>query len=334
MWKMINYEICGRGHLKTNIPCQDKTLIINKDDTYAIALADGAGSASHSHYGAETIVNTIANFLIDNFDELIANENGVKVKEEILAVMRTALLNESEKHSCTIKELASTVLAIAVKNDKFLIIHLGDGVIGVVKDDVLRVASKPENGEFCNSTIFVTSGNAINYLKLYKGKTDGISGFVIMSDGTAESFYNKRNQKLSKGVKKIIDWSILLPQEKIQELLVYSFNNIVSKNTIDDCSIAILVNNKPGNLLYDNFNFLDKCDFFNINSNNNRIAQRKIAKYEVLLKRLNDKPMNISTLAKSCHIKKKYLKREIKKLQSLGIIKFNNIRYYSNLKIF
>lgn len=334
MWKMINYEICGRGHLKTNIPCQDKTLMINKGDSHVIALADGAGSASHSHYGAETVVNTISNFLIDNFDNLIANKNGVKVKEEILAIMREALLNESKKHSCAIKELASTVLAIAVKGDEFLIVHLGDGVIGFVKDDILKVASKPENGEFSNSTIFVTSGNAINYLKLYKGKTDGISGFVIMSDGTAESFYHKKSQKLSVGVKKIIDWSILLPQEKIQELLVDSFNNIVSKNTLDDCSIAILVNNKLSNLLYDNLDFSAKCSLFDINPKNSRIAHKKIVKYENLLKQLKHKSMNVSILAKSCYIKKKYLKRDIKKLQSLGIIKFENMRCYSNLKIF
>lgn len=334
MWKMINYEICGRGHLKTNIPCQDKTLIVNKENSYVIALADGAGSASHSHYGAETVVNTISNFLIDKFDELIVNQNGVKVKEEILAVIREALANEAKKHSCAIKELASTILAIAVRGDEFLIIHLGDGVIGVVKDDVLKVASKPENGEFSNSTIFVTSENAINYIKLYKGKTDGISGFVIMSDGTAESFYHKKSQKLSTGIKKIIEWSILLPQEKIQELLVDSINNIVSKNTLDDCSIAILVNSQLSNLLYDNFDFSAKCNLFDISPKNNRIAHKKIAKYENLLKQLNDKPMNISTLAKSCHIKKKYLKREIKKLQSLGIVKFKNIRCYSNLKIF
>lgn len=334
MWKMINYEVCGRGHLKTNIPCQDKTLITNKGNSYVIALADGAGSASHSHYGAQIVVNTISDFLINKFDELISNKNGVKVKGEILDVIRQALLQESKKRSCDIKELASTILAIAVKGDKFLIIHLGDGVIGFVKDNILKVASKPENGEFSNSTIFVTSGNAINYLKLYKGKTDGISGFAIMSDGTAESFYHKKSERLSMGIKKIIDWSILFPQQKIHELLVESFNNIICKNTLDDCSIAILVNNKVSNLLYSNLDFVSKCAFFDINTKYNRIAYKRIVKYENLLKQLNYKPMNISMLAKSCHIKKKYLKREIRKLELLGIVNFNNARYYSNLNIF
>lgn len=333
MWKMVNYETCGRGHLKTNIPCQDKTIIVNKGNSYVIALADGAGSASHSHYGAETVVNTISNFLIDNFDELIVNQNGVKVKEEILSVIREALKEEAEKQSCDIKDLASTILAVAIKGNEFLIIHLGDGVIGMVKDNMVKVASKPENGEFSNSTVFVTSENAINYIKLYKGKTDGISGFLLMSDGTAESFYHKKTQQLSIGVKKIVDWSILLPKEKIEELLADSFNNIISKNTLDDCSIAILANNQMTSSLYDELDFVAKCNLFDIIPKNDKITHKKIAKYENLLKQLNNKPMNISTLAKSCHIKKKYLKREVKKLHSLGIIKFNDIRCYSNIKI-
>ena len=59
MWNVIQCAAQGRSHIKSDIPCQDKTYSAFDNDTQVIALADGAGSAKLSHYGAETVTKFI-----------------------------------------------------------------------------------------------------------------------------------------------------------------------------------------------------------------------------------------------------------------------------------
>ena len=88
------------------------------------------------------------------------------------------------------KDLAATMLVVAENNDRFIIAHIGDDVIGYLDGDVLKTASAPSNGEHANETYFVTSRDAINTMKLFKGSIKNIAGFVIMSDGTEQSLYS------------------------------------------------------------------------------------------------------------------------------------------------
>ena len=52
MWKVVQCAVQGRGHIKGNIPCQDKIHYYTDENTTITALADGAGSAKLSHIGA------------------------------------------------------------------------------------------------------------------------------------------------------------------------------------------------------------------------------------------------------------------------------------------
>ena len=83
-WKAINVALQGREHAKKDIPCQDKTARREENGVHVIALADGAGSAKYSHYGAECVVNRVAAFAVDRFFDLIAQEDGRRVTQEIL----------------------------------------------------------------------------------------------------------------------------------------------------------------------------------------------------------------------------------------------------------
>lgn len=49
---------------------------------------------------------------------------------------------------CTISP--ALLLLAAVSEERFLLVHIGDGVIGYLDGDTLKVASVPDNGEFAN----------------------------------------------------------------------------------------------------------------------------------------------------------------------------------------
>ena len=131
---------------------------------------------------------------------------------------------------------------VSIKNDKFILAHIGDGVIGYLKNGELKIASQPENGEFINTTIFTTSKDAINSMRLIKGHINDIKSFILMSDGTEESFYDRRERKLAEVLKNIIEKMITEPVKEIQLKLEESFKNVIIQKTTDDCSIVILVN--------------------------------------------------------------------------------------------
>lgn len=319
MWKTAHYAIIGRGHEKGQIPCQDKTYSLERNGASVITLADGAGSAALSHHGAETATATAANFLADHFDELIANPDGQAVKEQLLSVVLDALEETAKSNQCDLPDLACTLLAAAIKYDSFLLIHLGDGIVAMERNQQLKLASAPDNGEFANSTYFVTSKSALRHLKLFKGSTQGLNGFVLMSDGTADSFYHRKSGQLSKGVKKLLDLSVILSGRKFDSFLDDSFREVIRNNTQDDCSIAVIANQALADETYQGLDSTSKYDLFGINPSNEAIAAKRLNKFERILAALALQPSRLVPLAKRLHIKKKYIKRDLDLLVKQGI---------------
>ena len=121
----------------------------------------------------------------------------------------------ARKYSSNIQEFASTLMFVAVKENKFIISHIGDGVIGYMENDELKIASEPDNGEFANTTVFTTSKQAILSMRLIKGELKNISGFILMSDGTSAALYNKHKKQLSSGIAKIMRLCNYVPSETI-----------------------------------------------------------------------------------------------------------------------
>lgn len=318
MWKAVNYEVCGRSHEKTSMPCQDKTLYSISNEVDIIALADGAGSAKLSHYGAETAIKAASEFISNNFDELISNEDGKQVKIEILNYLLDSLKNKSIELSCDLKELASTLLIVAVKGDVFLISHIGDGVIGYLKGNELKIASKPENGEFANTTTFVTSRDAVSAMKLFKGHSDNINGFVLMSDGTAESLYCKRDSTLAPILIKMMHRNVILNHDKIFESIKLSFDSVVVNNTQDDCSIAIM--SRKCNLLSD-YRYLkntEKCDLLRIKYGTTKY-KKQIYKFDHIVGFL-ETSKTLEQVSRKLYVKKNHIKKSLNKLIDIGLI--------------
>jgi len=241
-WKIASSYIVGRGHISKKIPCQDRTFkLVHKHSTgifYGFALADGAGSCKFSDIGAEFIVNKILDFLKSKFSFILKKKNPsryiTKYIEEEIRVF-------SNKKNIDFKELSSTLLFVAIKNDKFIIGHIGDGVIGALDNNgILKTISKPENGEFSNSTFFTTSIKHKERLRLLKGTLKNSVGFILMSDGSEESLYDKKNKTLGDINKSIINWLEDNSEKDVEDALYDNLEQLISKKTYDDCSIGIL----------------------------------------------------------------------------------------------
>ncbi|WP_121756279.1 protein phosphatase 2C domain-containing protein [Helicobacter felis] len=149
-----------------------------------------------------------------------------------------------QNKACDLHDLASTLLAVAIKGDEFLLLHLGDGICGVLKERTLAVASHPDNGEFGNETTFTTSKDAPLSARVFKGKLSdkNFTGFVLMSDGAGESFYKNKERTL---VTVLQDYMNVARapgmRDQVQASLKTLLETKVKEKTFDDCSVIMLV---------------------------------------------------------------------------------------------
>ncbi|CAA6821135.1 MAG: Unknown protein [uncultured Sulfurovum sp.] len=265
-WRIASSYIIGQGHIAKNIPCQDRTfklinreflklkanrkiyknrksikitknILDNKNSFYGLSLADGAGSCKYSDIGAELITRKILEHIKVNFDDLMKDAN---ISFSLTDYIEKELNNITTK-DISFKDLSSTLLFIAIKNNKFIIGHIGDGVIGMLdKKNNLKTISKPDNGEFSNSTFFTTSVKYKERLRILKGTLKNAMGFILMSDGVEESLYDKKEESLSDTNKIIINWLKYNTEKDVEKALYNNLEQILSKQTSDDCSIGIM----------------------------------------------------------------------------------------------
>lgn len=317
MWNTIQCAVQGRSHIKSNTPCQDKTYVFNNDDIQVIALADGAGSARLSHVGAEYVTKRICECISKEFDVYYKEDDGVVIKRKIVNYLLSELNVVAREKDCDIKDLASTLLVVAVKSDKYIIIHIGDGVIGYLKNDELNIASHPANGEFVNTTIFVTSGDVLQTMRILKGKLGEISGFALMSDGTETSFYSKKDRTLAPVLKKLMEFTKILSISCLENELKKSFEEVVKNNTTDDCSLALLVKE---NCLFRGYNFMTQKEKVEILGYKKKNYSKKIIhRYDEILNFL-DTPKSLLSISKKICLRKKYTKKYLDYLIRINLI--------------
>jgi hypothetical protein len=295
------------------IPCQDKVRVSDAEGVWIGVLADGAGSASCSHYGAQCVVDTICDILPAAFDLLYAMPDAAKAKNFILLELLDALRAKADELAVPLKELASTLLFVAIKDERMILGHIGDGVICYQNDNGLHVASKPTNGEFANSTVCVTSSGVLHSMKLIKGNLGSISGFCLMSDGTAASLYDRMRHQPMPVLSKLLRLRTAMPTAPLQQLLEDSFRESVVMNTQDDCSIVLMA---PGSDLKACGDVL--ADFVSLSE---KPAQRahQLARYKQVLA-LTARPASLQTLSISMHIKPKHVKKYVSPLVQLGLL--------------
>ncbi|WP_163564625.1 protein phosphatase 2C domain-containing protein [Helicobacter suis] len=148
-----------------------------------------------------------------------------------------------QKKTCELKDLASTLLAVAVRGDDYLWMRLGDGELGVLMGSELKAIGHAGDGEFSNETTFVTSKDAVLYMLIGKGnlRDKNIQGFVLMSDGSAESFYDNRKKKLVDKLRSYMRVGCVPGIDLKMQTALEQLMERVRQKTFDDCSIAMLL---------------------------------------------------------------------------------------------
>ena len=133
-----------------------------------------------SQEGAACAVQTVCELLCEEFERYSTTATAHELRTELLTVVRDGIVRRAQQLGVHYSALACTLLAVAVKGDRYLLFHLGDGVIGYQKNGKLLVASSPDNGEFVNTTVFVTSSRALASARVMRGSQLAMEGFLVI----------------------------------------------------------------------------------------------------------------------------------------------------------
>ena len=112
--------------------------------------------------------------------------------------------------------------------------------------------------------------------------------------------------------------SLILDIEKLQEQLQHSFENIIREKTTDDCSIVIMTKDDSIKR-YKDLSNIEKIKILNINIENKFPEKWRIKRYDNILYFL-EIDGTLEEVAKHIHVKPKYAKKYIVKLQKLNFI--------------
>jgi hypothetical protein len=274
-FKIAQHVIAGRLHIHKNIGCQDRVNSYNRNGNSSIALSDGAGSYQNSELGAEKITKNITKNFSTNFSKIIKRSN-LEIKKRVIAEINRTLKALEDYHHLPRKEFSCTLLFIATNGKRYIAGHIGDGLIGGTQKKTTKIISEPENFDFANVTSFITSNDLSKRTRIYKGRMNDYDSFVLMSDGSMESLFDKKKKILSKSLIQINSWANHYPLNILNQALKENMEKFIWTKTHDDCSLIFLftIRNTHQQLRFRSSEFVQ--EFLKTKNNISLINRKKI----------------------------------------------------------
>lgn len=217
-WIIVGASVIGRGHIESNMPCQDSNSYASLGKGWGIAItSDGAGSAKHSHVGSKIVVTRAKSY----FEQLIISSSWYKnniLPDDItwskaafkaLKAVRDDMQKFAEEKQAKLESFAATVIVVVHTPIGLLVAHIGDGRAGYQdKSGVWHSLITPHKGEEANQTIFITSdfwnipfyemsGVSVPETRVIR---ESAKSFVLMSDGCEHTSWDCNLYDADKGI--------------------------------------------------------------------------------------------------------------------------------------
>jgi hypothetical protein len=187
-WQTIAASVKGSGHEKTGKPCQDAHSFLRiNNSTIIAAVADGAGSAALAEVGANRAIEAAIESTkksLQNLDFPPESDEGwhllLRAKLEDI---RAAIESEAKARESRLRDLATTIILVVATPDVIALAQVGDGSVVIENrcGDIIRL-SEPQDSEYINETIFITSPDALAkaQITIWRGQ---VINLAMFSDG-------------------------------------------------------------------------------------------------------------------------------------------------------
>ncbi len=182
-WRLLAASQRGRAHVSRNQPNQDAWLAASRlDGGLVLAAADGAGSARHSQIGSRIAVATVVNTLTGS--QVPTDADGARsLVIHALKTARRVLGAEARRRGHSVRDYASTLLMCLVTEKAVTALQLGDGALVVHDGTALTRLARPPTARFAGETVFLTSPEALDAVRIDCIPADGVTGIALLTDG-------------------------------------------------------------------------------------------------------------------------------------------------------
>jgi len=198
-WKLATSTVTGKSHAERSEAGQDycKAGVIRiADDDYFIGLvSDGAGSTTEGGRGAEIACETAYARIVEALS--VASGNcGAGSTHAIsdqhvrgwITAAHEAIVLEAEGKGKGIRDYACTLLGTIAGRECSIFFQIGDGAIVTCESRDYDTVFWPEQGEYANTTFFVTDEQYLDRLRTHRSEvppreialfTDGLQNLVL-----------------------------------------------------------------------------------------------------------------------------------------------------------
>lgn len=205
-WTVLHASQIGASHISAKLPCQDYSIHEALDSGWGICVvSDGAGSASHSHVGSESVcfnaLRETKEFL--HYGKFI--EQARLPEDNIWQQAAQRIMHNIKKHldsvarswKVDLKDVSATCMIAVYSPHGVLTTHIGDGRGGYhdnTNGEWLPLF-RPHKGEEANQTLFITSaweglaelgGVLVPESHVYRGDIDAL---CLLSDGMEKASF-------------------------------------------------------------------------------------------------------------------------------------------------
>lgn len=164
-WRTVAVSVPGISHIEQDLPCQDECWSEasppESRSRLLIVVADGAGSAQAGDVGARLCVETVVQAAHEHFARADAPLDETTARA-IFARAREAILGHAATQSLMPRDLASTLVCALFDGQCGVVFQIGDGALVLKGTDGMWIPIAPMNGEYANSTRFVSDDDALN----------------------------------------------------------------------------------------------------------------------------------------------------------------------------
>ncbi len=241
-WRAMGAVAAGRSHEAAGTPCQDAfdSCTRWRKSNVAMALADGAGSRPLSHLGAQAVTNKLCRYAAHNFDSLWKSSDA-EIARRLLACAQRVLEKLSARHDGSRPDdFACTFMLVACSGERALTANLGDGVVAMrTPTGTWSALLPPQRGEHANETHFLTSPNTMEHFRIAKTENTG-SAFLIMTDGAADSLYERSTGRIAPAAESFVGWFQNHPRKTAQQALQNTISTTLRSRTHDDCGVGVI----------------------------------------------------------------------------------------------
>ena len=181
MWRHVDSSVRGTSHEATGAPCQDycagRVVPTPGGPVLVVAVADGAGSASHSEVGARLAAETF----VERAEAQLMRSPTLAI-ESLYDDARARVVAEAQALGVAPRELACTLLSAVVGPGWAAFAQVGDGAIVFDGPEGHQLAFWPDNGEYANTTRFLTDADHPRHLRVDRLDRP-VAELALLSDG-------------------------------------------------------------------------------------------------------------------------------------------------------